>query len=170
MIKDVATDSIAERDQEYPLDTEIVSDFILYEREQIKKATSGVDLIKLVYLSHSWSLGIHGNPLITEEIEAWAFGPMIPSIYNRFLSFINRPIRIESRYVVGELTNKQLSLMSSVLETYEDFDSWSLSAIANKPGSPWDQIMRIYGVGATIPNELLQEHYGKIYKEHHAEK
>ncbi len=164
---------------EFPRVPEIISDCILYVRKDRIQDTTGFDLIKLVYLCHSWSLGIYEMPLITERVEAWAYGPMIPSIYNRFIRHINVPIRIDlrvdpmwhdPRLNPNLLTDRQTSLIVSVLDTYGDFNSQSLGAIANQPGSPWDQIRRIYGIGTIIPNQLLQEHYGKLYKEHNVER
>ena len=162
-------------EKEHPLDTRIVTDRILFERRDRNQETTGYDLIKLVYLCHSWHLGIYGAPLIKEKVEAWAHGPIIPSVYHRFMPFIDIPILIESHWidpklVVGQLTDRQESLIDSVLDTYNDLDSWSLGAIANKPGSPWDQVRRVHGILHFIPNELIQQHYGKLYRKHNAKR
>jgi len=59
-----------------PLDPIIVSNYILWKRRE--RDTTNLDVIKLVYLSHGWYLGIYGVPLIAEPIEAWPYGPVIP--------------------------------------------------------------------------------------------
>ncbi|MCY3627822.1 MAG: DUF4065 domain-containing protein [Gammaproteobacteria bacterium] len=161
-------------EQSPPLDTHTLSDCILFERKDRQQETTGLDLMNLVYLCHSWYLGIYGSPLIDEKVQAWANGPGIPSVYNRFPALSNLPIRIDGwidpRTTVGLITNNQSALIHSVLDTYNNFDSWSLSAIAHRPGSPWDQIRIIYGIGEIIPNELIQEHYGRLYRAHNARK
>lgn len=169
--------------QEFPRIPEIVSDYILYKRKAADENTTGLDLMNLVYLCHSWHLGIYGIPLIDEIVKAGVDGPEISSVYYRFNSFIYIPIPVpipkhlridpdqsDLKSTVNLLTQRQRLLIDSVLDTYKGFDSWSLSAIAHKPRSPWDQIRIIYGVGEIIPNELIQEHYGKLYKVHNARK
>ena len=161
-------------EQSPALDPQTVSDCILFERKDRQQGTTGLDLMNLVYLCHSWYLGIYGSPLINEGVEAWANGPGIPSVYHRFMAQSYLPIRIDGwidpRTTPGLITGNQLTLIDSVLDTYENFDSWSLSAIAHRPGSPWDQIRIIYGIGEIIPNELIQEHYGRLYRAHNARK
>ena len=39
---------------------------------------------KLVFFSHGWNLGILKKPLIVDVVEAWKYGPIIPSIYQTF--------------------------------------------------------------------------------------
>jgi len=44
---------------------------------------STMKLQKLVYYSQAWSLVWDDEPLFEENIEAWANGPVVPSLYNR---------------------------------------------------------------------------------------
>ena len=41
-----------------------------------------LQLVKLVYLAHGWSLGFDRGPLINATAEAWERGPVIPRVYN----------------------------------------------------------------------------------------
>jgi uncharacterized phage-associated protein len=36
---------------------------------------------KLVYFAHGWHLGRDSGPLISEPIEAWDYGPVVPTLY-----------------------------------------------------------------------------------------
>ena len=47
------------------------------EREPITQ----MKVQKLVYFAHGWHLGITQKPLINEQVEAWPYGPVIPSLY-----------------------------------------------------------------------------------------
>ncbi|WAK02791.1 Panacea domain-containing protein [Methylobacter sp. YRD-M1] len=51
------------------------------------KGITPMKLQKLVYYAHGWNLGIFGEPLIDETIEAWKYGPVIQPIYHEFKSF-----------------------------------------------------------------------------------
>ena len=41
-----------------------------------------MQLQKLTYLAHGWSLGGGRGPLIEEMFEAWAFGPVVRKLYD----------------------------------------------------------------------------------------
>lgn len=134
-----------------------------------ERDTTNLDVIKLVYLSHVWYLGIYELPLITEPVEAWPHGPVIPSVYERFRAFGKNPIKITPRDNSESLSLRQRTLIDDTLDTYKDFETWALSAITHQTGTPWYQITSIYGaVGAIIPNDLIKEHYGALYQDYHA--
>lgn len=49
-------------------------------------------LHKLLYYAHGWHLGFTGEPLLDEAIEAWAYGPVVPSIYQELKMLGSAPI------------------------------------------------------------------------------
>ena len=49
-------------------------------------------LQKLAYFAHGWNLAIRNTPLINESVEAWKFGPVIPSLYHDVKGYGMEPI------------------------------------------------------------------------------
>src|SRR3954454_9651864 len=50
----------------------------------IKAAPDGLDalqVMKLTYIAHGFTLGLLGRPLIEDDIEAWKLGPVVRRIY-----------------------------------------------------------------------------------------
>lgn len=117
-------------------------------------------VIKLTYLCHGWMLGIFGRALIVEPAEAWRYGPVVPSVYHAYKSFTADPIETELIDRSGELDSQQTALMDSVLNAYESYSAWDLSAITHQPGTPWHRVYKSgRGEGAIIPNKLIRRHY-----------
>jgi uncharacterized phage-associated protein len=89
-----------------------------------KSAETGVELtpmklIKLVYLAHGWYLGIKGEALINEEIQAWKYGPVIESLYHAFKRYGNKQIPAEEIKQLPELRGLNISpFLDRIWEVY----------------------------------------------------
>ncbi len=109
---------------------------------------SPMKLIKLVYFSYAWYLAIFERRLFTETIEAWRYGPVVPSIYHEFKRFGNSPIE---QYAINfELENNEMSypvisrddddtlgVVEAIWKIYKDRDGWDLSRITHEQNAPW---------------------------------
>jgi uncharacterized phage-associated protein len=96
-------------------------------------------LQKLVYFAHGWHLAIKGSPLISEAIQAWDFGPVIPSIYHAFKHYGPNPItRQDDRF--GRVADPDhLDFLERILELYGVFTSIQLSNMSHDTKGPWHQ-------------------------------
>ena len=71
-----------------------LSDYLLYlgkEKSKVdgEEATSDITplkLQKLLYYCQAYSLGLYGEILFSNIIEAWEHGPVVPEIYNKYKS------------------------------------------------------------------------------------
>jgi uncharacterized phage-associated protein len=122
-----------------------------------------MQLLKLDYLCQGWMLGLYGEPLIWNDVEAWRYGPVFRNVYGLVAG---KPI------VVGSLSSwfkkppetfdpRQLQLISQVYQKYRTWSGLQLSALTHAPGSPWDITYRTYGQNAVIPKELIRDFYEK---------
>ncbi len=121
-------------------------------------------VLKLTYISHGWMLGIHGSSLINEPVEAWIYGPVVPSIYHRYKAFGGNLISTVPIDRSDKFTNEQRKLIGDVADAYSEYTAMQLSNITHQPGTPWDIVQRKYGIGTIIPNELIQKYYKKRAK------
>ena len=147
-----------------PVPAMVVATYILRQRHDQGQPTTTLDLVKLVYLSHGWFLGIYGVPLIVEVVEAWPYGPVIPIVYERFKSYRGDAIDIVPIDNSSHLDSRQRAVIDETLRAYAEFDSWGLSAIAHKKGTPWDQVSG-HGLWLIVPNSLIQQHYADLHKQ-----
>ena len=124
--------------------------------------TTPMHVLKLVYISHGWTLGLYGRSLINEPAEAWRYGPVVPSVYHRYKSFRGDPITTEPVDRSDAFDDEQRDVIEQVHEVYGDFTALQLSALTHKPGTPWDVTYREYGAGVIIPNELIRDYYKRL--------
>src|SRR5687768_9300066 len=69
---------------------------------------------KLVYFAHGWYLAITNQPLINEAIEAWRFGPVIPSLYHSLKHSGNQAIT----HTIDEQTDLTIDENDSEVHAY----------------------------------------------------
>ncbi len=137
-------------------------------------------LLKLVYFAHGWYLGFFGDPLINESVQAWKFGPVVPSLYHAFKEFRTDPIRgrAQEHKLAGEeiiTTTPSIpedanlkNFLNRIWEVYGRLTGLQLSTITHQPGSPWHKTWFDLGgsqiKGAPIPNELIKDFFAPKIK------
>jgi uncharacterized phage-associated protein len=133
-------------------------------------------LQKLTFFAHGWHLGIYERPLLDEQVQAWKFGPVIPSIYHSFKQYGNKPIREPALDVdddghlivprLPETAQSDRGLIHRVWDVYGRFTGSQLSSMTHGPDTPWAQIWTTNEQGqglrfVAIPNELIRDYFRK---------
>lgn len=116
-----------------------------------------MQLHKLIYFAHGWLLGIYGRPLVKEPIQAWKYGPVIPSLYHHFKKYGSRPITSMAFEVFVEdddvtvfepkvpaTDSKVVALLDRIWSLYGVKDAILLSALSHERGGPWDKTFTEY--------------------------
>jgi uncharacterized phage-associated protein len=128
-------------------------------------------LVKLVYISHGWYLGLKQEPLITERIQAWKYGPVVESVYHTFKKYGGNQIEsLESDCgIIPFPTDDIKSFLDKIYSVYGEFTAIQLSSLTHQRGTPWDIIWNSKGgaitSSTTIPNDLIKDHYKAKIKE-----
>ena len=107
------------------------------------KSISNMKLQKLLYLAQGIHLALeNGAPLFEDTIEAWKYGPVVPSVYHKFKIYFagkipaNHPFSTEN--VILDSNQKQL--VTSIVKSYGDLSAISLSNFTHLPESPWSSV------------------------------
>ncbi|MCL2142762.1 MAG: DUF4065 domain-containing protein [Methanomassiliicoccaceae archaeon] len=118
-------------------------------------------LEKFVYEAQAWSTVKLGGPLFSEDIEAWDYGPVIPSVYNTFKGHGRNQIRkVSGEYSSDVFTAEQVRLLIDISRNLGRFATGTLVDRTHTDGSPWEQV-HVKGRNNTIPLELIRDHYSK---------
>ena len=145
------------------LDPIVIANRILYLAKD--RSITPMQLLKLVYISHGWMLGLYGRPLINENALAWKYGPVIPSLYHRFKQYRGNAIDESGDPETDTLDQEQASVVDQVWDNYSEYTGIQLSSLTHKPDTPWDITMRMKGQGSAISNDLIQHHYRALASE-----
>lgn len=122
------------------------------------KFFSNLQLQKLTYICHGLSLAHFQRPLIIDDVFAWQYGPVVPSVYFRFNSY-GASVITEQCDVV--LDDESETIVKDVVSKLGDLTGPQLVDLTHRKGSPWHQVWD--GTHQkVIPDHLIQAHYIKI--------
>ena len=145
-----------------------IANAVLDEAREQGKPLTIMQLLKLVYIAHGWSLGLLGSPLVNEQPEAWQHGPVFPSIYREFRRFGSEPITGRASTPFGpladpDLTEAQRDVVKSVVSSYGAMHAFTLSRMTHQPDTPWSLTYR-NGLGSSdeISDAVIADHYRKL--------
>lgn len=124
-----------------------------------------MQLIKLTYLSHGWMLGFEGRPLLSEQVEAWKYGPVLPDLYKVIKHFRSSPVDIVS-LKAGDSSiaddEKAMHAINEVYRVYGHLDGISLSTLTHKKDTPWDKVWTQNGSWSSISNDIIESHFKRL--------
>lgn len=126
-------------------------------------AMTAMKLQKLVYYSQAWSLVWDERPIFADRIEAWANGPVVPTLYEQ-----HRGQFMLSSLGDGNadaLTEDERETVAGVLKFYGDKDSQWLSDLTHRE-TPWREARQGLRDGergnVEITHAALFEYYGGL--------
>ena len=141
-----------------------VADQILWLRREVP--TTPLHIVKLVYLCHGWMLGLKGRPLINEPIVVGQYGPVVKSVYDKFKVFGSGPIYgLKPSDRSARLDGEQNFVLRFVHHVYDHFVDMQLSELTHEAGTPWSDANAAAGIGATIPDDNIRQHYADMLKD-----
>ena len=120
-----------------------VSNEIIRVAHETGRSISNMKLQKLLYLAQGIHLALNNDtPLFEDSIEAWKYGPVVPSVYHKFKIYFsgeipaNHPFSIED----SQLSVNHKKLIRRVVELYGGLSAISLSNFTHLPDSPWSPV------------------------------
>lgn len=153
-------------------DARAIANYILDRAPQLGVPNlTMMQLLKLVYLSHGWSLAHRDEPLVAQNPQAWQYGPVYPHIYKALNKFGGNAIseRIKDK-VTGlpvypvHMSDRQVRVIDAVLKSYGNKHAFELSNITHMRVDLgmlhleiWARIKRYHYLKCAIITEVWQK-------------
>jgi uncharacterized phage-associated protein len=160
-----------------PFQAKSIANYFLEKGRQEGIEISPMKIQKLVYFSHGWYLAANNEPLINEQIEAWAYGPVVPSLYKAFRQYGRDTITSPATEVIFPTGQTGIlnaafvpvpppsdtgvtSFLDVIWDLYKDFSAIQLSNFTHAADTPWSKTWRHDLPNNTdIPTELIREYF-----------
>ena len=113
-----------------------VIDFILDWARDSGELITNMWLQKLLYFAQGQYLARTGNKLFSDRIEAWQFGPVVPSVYNKYKIYGTNPIQNNGEGAGVKLTAIENDILYDVLRKYGVYNASELVRQSHNT-DPW---------------------------------
>ena len=145
----------------YPLIS--IADEILRLSKAEGRHLTPLQLMKQSYISFGWYTANLERQLFPERIEAWRYGPVMPTLYHATKAWGRKPVPFER---IGERSrlndNDAVDFLQLALNVYGQMSGTKLSHLTHREGSPWHHVYRECGIGSEIPYSLMHNHYKRL--------
>jgi len=110
---------------------------------------SNLELNKILYLAHMISLGRSEGtlPLVTEDFEAWDYGPVLPSVYRRAKVFGRDPVQNIFRSYNSDTGRRGNAILKEVVDSLKGKKPGELVAITHWDKGAWAKNYRPGEIG-----------------------
>jgi len=151
-------------------DARAVANYFLNKAWDEDRNLTPMQVLKLVYIAHGWTLAIMDNPLIRDPVQAREYGPVIRSVYDSFKRFGGKEItELATAYypksqkiavVKSDFIRFERDILDKTWEIYGNLEGFQLSGLTHREGTPWQKVWENRTTSnARIPNELIRDHY-----------
>ena len=144
--------------------------------ETQRRIVTPLKLQKTLYFCHADFLQNHGVSLVTEEFEAWTYGPVLPSVFHAFKHYSGQPIltrasqfdpvTLSSFRPIAHLDSRQIGALRPIFELYAPVDGGHLSSVSHRPGGPWSEALRLFNehrnINRRISNDLIASRHKSL--------
>ncbi|MBV8771324.1 MAG: SocA family protein [Deltaproteobacteria bacterium] len=142
-------------------------------------------LQKLIYYAHGWHLALKGQALIDEAIQAWPYGPVVPTVYHEFKDYGDRPIpqnalaeefeqdpkgaMIAVTPTVPGSDTETNRFLQKIAEVFDRYSGVELSAFTHQPGTPWHALKQLHQnlKGIIITNDEIKAYFINLASQSH---
>ena len=128
---------------------------------------TNLQILKMTYFAHGYMLGWFGKPLVCDRIEAWDWGVVIPSLYERFKRYGSDIILAKTAPPAIAFTAQEMEILDAVWNHFGRYDGYHMVTIAFKDTrgvqTPW-AVCHVKGEKRPIPDHVTKEYYAQLSK------
>ena len=121
----------------------IANFFIDFANNSDEEKMTNARINKLLYFAQGWSLARSGRPLFKAAIQAWPYGPVVPTVYNKLKKYKDESILATvGEYTPNSFSTSELSLLIDVMNYYGKYPTSKLITMTHENDTPWKKVYK----------------------------
>lgn len=113
-----------------------LSNYIVLEAYRRGMPITQLKLQKILYYIQGKYLALYRRPLFPEDIEAWAYGPVVREVYVKYVSNGALPLKPDSKDIIPNLSQQEKDCVDAVLDEKLAFSASALVGMTHNE-TPW---------------------------------
>lgn len=134
--------------------TDVARYLLTLVNEEEGDLMSNLKLQKLLYYAQGYHLAIYDQPLFDDEIRAWNYGPVVPSVYHEYKRCGRKAIPVPEEVDFSLLPHSARSVINDVYEEYGQYEASVLMHLTHEE-LPWQSTAQ----NEVIPLEVLKSYF-----------
>ena len=132
-----------------------VADYFLDSvREEVGDNISNLKLQKLLYYAQGLHLALHDEPLFSEPIVRWQYGPVVRSVYDAFKGYGAGAIPRSEDFDASKYDDRTREVLDETLLVYGQFSALRLMDMTHSE-PPWRETPS----NDVIAGEILRDYF-----------
>lgn len=147
----------------YPV-AQIANQLLIYSADNGGELMTNMKLQKMLYYQQGFHMAYFGTPLFDEDIEAWMYGPVVPSMYEKYKGYGRNGIEPDRTMKFTFEKKNELALFNEVCKVYGAYSAIGLMNMTHDE-TPWKSTPTGEGEGHIIAKEKMQSFFKKRLKD-----
>lgn len=140
---------------------DVANFFIQLSNDSVDDPITNLKLNKLLYYAQGCYLARTGKPLFDGEIEAWQYGPVEPTIYNKYKRYGSSPItEVDQKCERDAFESDEFDALIDVACEFGQYTGSTLVNMTHQVGTPWSDACR------SNKKEISQDSMREYFKAH----
>lgn len=123
---------------------------------------SNLQMHKILFIAHMFYLGNNGERLISDDFEAWDYGPVLPALYQKAKIYGSGAVGNVFHSVDSVQEGAAYDALKDAVEKLSKFNPATLIAYTHKPGGAWDKNYESGCRGNVIPEDDILAEFNAI--------
>lgn len=131
--------------------------FLTLTEDDSGEGLSNLKLQKLVYYAQGFHLAIYGEPLFSDEIQAWQHGPVVPTLYRTYKIHGSNFIPVPDDVNLSAYSDQTTELLNEIYQIYGQFSAWKLRDLTHQEPTWSDAYKR--DPGCVISHSAMKTYF-----------
>ena len=139
-----------------------IAQYVIWLCNKKKYSISNLKLQKILYFLQAEFLVEMGRPCFKDQMEAWDFGPVVPSVYFEYRVYggSNIPCTTTLR-MMRTFSKKVRELIDGIVEECAKYSASTLADITHSQ-SPWIDAYNRPGINNPITNDSIINYFKEV--------
>ena len=140
-----------------------VSKVLLFLFQDDEEGLTNLKMNKLLYFAQGCAYQRTGKPLFEDDLMAWQYGPVAPSVYSEYKQYQSGRIKYVPKSInLSSYTPEEQDIISDVAREYGKYSASKLTSMAHKPGAPWSKVYSPTEINTVIPKEDICRYFKSL--------